>query len=271
MRLAVTSWSFPACTLRECQAIAAALGIRHLDIGLLHGAALDAAQVRSDPLVAAEAVRALGVSTSNLYWLFGPTPEVNAVSDPAARERNLAELAAVTRFAEALGIPTLFVLPGMSRPGQSRRTLLEQSAAALREMVPVAAAGGLTLTVEPHVGGILTSPAETLAFLEAVPGLRLTLDYAHFACLGFTQGEIDVLAPHAAHVHLRQARPGALQAKWGEGTLDFGAMIETLREAGYDGFLSIEYVHQAYMNTLSDDVLTETIRMRDLARAHGVE
>jgi sugar phosphate isomerase/epimerase len=89
--------------------------------------------------------------------------------------------------------------------------------------------------------------------------------------MGFPQGEIDVLAPHAAHVHLRQARPGALQAKWGEGTLDFGAIIETLREAGYDGFLSIEYVHQAYMNTLSDDVLTETIRMRDLARAHGVE
>ena len=271
MRLALTSWSFPACTLQECQAVADAIGIRHLDLGLLHGAALDAARVRSDPLGAAQAIRALGVSASNLYWLFGPTPEVNAVSDAAAQGRNLAEFSAVTRFAEALGIPTLFVLPGMSRPGQSRRALLAQSAAALREMVPVAAARGLTLTVEPHVGGILTSPAETLVFLEAVPGLRLTLDYAHFACMGFSQGEIDVLAPHAAHVHLRQARPGALQAKWGEGTLDFGAMIETLREAGYEGFLSIEYVHQAYMNTLSDDVLTETIRMRDLARAYGVE
>jgi sugar phosphate isomerase/epimerase len=68
--------------------------------------------------------------------------------------------------------------------------------------------------------------------------------------------------------------PGAAwgaAGKWGEGTLDFGAMIETLREAGYDGFLSVEYVHQAYMNTLSDDVLTETIRMRDLARAYGVD
>ncbi len=271
MRLAITSWSFPACTLEECQGIARAIGIRHLDLGLLHGAALDADRVRTDPLGTAGAVRALGISASNLYWLFGPTPEVNAVSDASAQERNLAELPNVLRFAEALGIPSLFLLPGVSRPGQSRSALLTQSAAALREMVPLAAARGVALTVEPHVGGLLASPAETLAFLEAVPGLRLTLDYAHFACMGFPQGEIDVLAPHAAHVHLRQARPGALQAKWGEGTLDFGAMIETLQEAGYDGFLSVEYVHQAYMNTLSDDVLTETIRMRDLAHAYGVD
>jgi sugar phosphate isomerase/epimerase len=84
--------------------------------------------------------------------------------------------------------------------------------------------------------------------------------------MGFTQGAIDPLAAHAGHVHLRQARPGALQAKWAEGVLDFPAMIGTLRDAGYDGWLAVEYVHQAYMNTLSDDVLTETVRMRDAMR-----
>lgn len=271
MKLSVTSWSFPACTLAECQGIARALGIRHLDLGLLHRAALDRNRVVTDPLGAAQEVRALGVSAANLYWLFGPDPETHSVSDPTALDRNLRELDAVTRFAEAMGIPTLFVLPGVSRPGRSPARLLEDSAASLREMLPVAQARGLTLTVEPHVGSLLASPAETLALLESVPGLRLTLDYAHFACMGFPQDQIDVLAPHAAHVHLRQARPGALQAKWGEGTLDFGRMIGTLRDSGYDGTLAIEYVHQSYMNTLYDDVLTETIRMRDLARAHGAE
>jgi hypothetical protein len=43
-------------------------------------------------------------------------------------------------------------------------------------------------------------------------------------------------------------------------------VLTTLRKAGYDGYLAIEYVHQGYMNTLFDDVLTETVQMRDLVR-----
>ena len=37
----------------------------------------------------------------------------------------------------------------------------------------------------------------------------------------------------------------------------------TLRDAGYQGYLALESVHQDYMNTLTEDVLTETILMRD--------
>jgi len=110
-------------------------------------------------------------------------------------------------------------------------------------------------------------PRLVLALLEKVEGLKLTLDYAHFACLGYRQEEIDPLAPHAAHVHLRQARPGALQTKLAEGTLNMAAQFATLRDAGFHGHLALEYVHQDYMNTLHDDVLTETIGLRDQFRA----
>jgi len=64
-------------------------------------------------------------------------------------------------------------------------------------------------------------------------------------------------------VHLRQARMGDLQAKFAHGTLNFPAMFGTLRDAGYAGALTLEAVHQDYMNTLSEDVLTETILLRD--------
>ena len=49
-----------------------------------------------------------------------------------------------------------------------------------------------------------------------------------------------------------------------EGTLNFPAMFGKLKEVGYDKYLSIEYVHQNYMMTVYDDVLSETIKMRDL-------
>jgi hypothetical protein len=68
-------------------------------------------------------------------------------------------------------------------------------------------------------------------------------------------------------VHLRQARPGALQAKLDQGTINFEAQLGTLRAAGFAGHMALEVVHQDYMDTLYDDVLTETIRLRDRVRA----
>jgi sugar phosphate isomerase/epimerase len=263
MRMTVTSWSFPACTLAEARGVAGALGFRAMDLGLLHGAALDRGRIIDTPMAAVSDLG--GLAVSNLYWLFGRDIADNAVSDPAARNRNNQEFEQVCRFASAAGCPTIFVLPGVTGA-----KAFGAAVTALGDLVAIATRHGVTLTVEPHVGGLLQSPADALRMLKAVPGLKLTLDYAHFICMGFRQAEIDVLAPHAAHVHLRQARPGALQAKWGEGVLDFTAMVGVLRDAGYDGWLAVEYVHQAYMNTLSDDVLTETIRMRDHLVGLGV-
>ena len=173
----------------------------------------------------------------------------------------------MTRFCKAAGVPTVFVLPGICNPGQDRAAALAQSAVALNRLLPLALEAGVTLTVEPHVHSFLESPALTLQLLEVVPGLQLTLDYAHFICLGYRQDEIDPLAAYAAHVHVRQARPGVLQAKAAQGTINLAAMLGTLRAAGYTGSLAVEYVHQDYMDTLHDDVLTETIHARDLLRA----
>lgn len=263
MKLTVTSWSFPACTLTEAWGIARALGFQAMDVGLLHGAALDRGRIIADPEGAAKDLA--GIAVSNLYWLFGADIVENAVSDPTAKVRNEAEFAQVCRFAKAVGCPSIFVLPGVTGPGS-----FDAAAAGLRGLMSVARAHGVILTVEPHVGGLLSSPAETLRMLAAVPELKLALDYAHFICMGYRQEEVDALAPHAGHVHMRQARPGALQAKWGEGVLDFTAIVGVLRAAGYQGYLAVEYVHQGYMNTLFDDVLTETVRMRDHLQACGI-
>lgn len=266
MKLCVTSWSFPALTLPEVAGVARALGIAAVDVGLFYRASLDKAAVLADPEAAAAQLQGLGVGLSNLYWLFGDSLAERNLADPAARRANLADFARVLRFCRAAAIPSVMLLPGVLNPGQGRDEALAASAEALRGLLPMAQEAGVTLAVEPHVHSYCESPALALALLERAPGLRLVLDYAHFVCLGYRQEEIDPLAPHAAHVHLRQARPGALQARLAQGTINFAAVIATLRKAGYDGYLAIEYVHQEYMNTMFDDVLTETVQMRDLAR-----
>ena len=266
MKLSVTSWSFPACTLPEVAGIARALGLEAVDVGFFYASALERSRVLEQPEALSSELARLGVGLSNFYHLFGAGLEERNLAQPDHLEQNREDFRKIVRFCQLAGIPSVMVLPGVVNPGQSRADALEVSALSLAALLPIAQEAGVTLVVEPHVHSYLESPALTLALLERVPGLKLALDYAHFVCLGYRQEEIDPLAPFAGHVHLRQARMGVLQAKLAEGTINFPALLGRLREVGYSGYLSLEYVHQDYMGTLYDDVLTETVRLRDLVR-----
>ncbi len=269
MKLSVTSWSFPHCTLKETVGVAKALGIGAVDVGLFYRSALDKDALLTDPEGAAEQLKAHDITLSNFYYLFGASPEDRNLADPGSLKDNLRDFQKVMTFCKAAAIPSVMLLPGVLNRGQGRRDALEQTATALKELMPLAQAAGVVLTIEQHVHSYLESPALVLDLLEKVPYLKLALDYAHFVCLSYRQEEIDALAPHAGHIHLRQARAGVLQAKLEEGTLNFPALLATLRETGYDGYLAVEYVHQAYMGTLQDDVLSETVKMRDLVRKYS--
>lgn len=265
-KMSLTSWSLPACSLDEAVGIARVLGIGGLDVGYFFRPALDKARLLAEPERVADEVRALGIETPCLYHLFGTTLADRNLADPGSLDRNIADLTQAVRFCQRAGIGVIFVLPGVCNPGQGRSEALARSAESLKRMVPIAAKAGVALTIEAHVHSYLESPALVLELIDKVPGLKLTLDYGHFVCLGYRQEEIDVLAPHAAHVHLRQAKSGELQTKLGKGTINMGAQLATLRAAGYDGYVALEYTHQDYMDSLYDDILTETIQLRDLVR-----
>jgi len=267
MKLSVTSWSFPLLSLREVGDIAKALGIDAIDLSLFYASGLDKPRLLSEPERYGEEIRrALPLPVANYYHLFGAGLADRNLAGPADPQ-NLIDLKATLRFASAVGAPSVFILPGMINPGQSRSAAISASAEALKPMVEAGQRAGVTVTIEPHVHGILESVAATEEMLHRVPGLKIALDLAHFVALGYRQEEIEVLAPHAGHVHLRQARQGQLQEKLENGTINFPALFGALRDVGYDGWGAIEYVHQAYMNTVFDDVLSETVKMRDCFRA----
>jgi sugar phosphate isomerase/epimerase len=263
MKLSLASWSLRSLSLDEAAAVSKAIGIGALDLGYFYRSALDKAALLADPERVAERVLRLNIDLPNLYHLFGSTLADRNLADASARANNEADFKQVIAFCKAAGVPTVFVLPGVCNPGQGRREALSASAESLRRLLPIAAAAGVQLTIEPHVHSYLESPALAAELVALVPGLRLTLDYAHFVCIGWRQDEIDPLAKHAAHVHLRHAKPGALQTKAGYGTINMEAQFAALRDAGYAGRLSFEVVHQDYMGTINDDVLTETIALRD--------
>ena len=95
------------------------------------------------------------------------------------------------------------------------------------------------IRVEPGPGTVCGSVAAARAMVDAVPGLRLTVDTGHVATWGEDPVELLDLADH---VQLRQARKGTAQVHAGDGgDVDFEAVIRTLERLGYRGRLSIEY------------------------------
>jgi sugar phosphate isomerase/epimerase len=268
MRLSVTCWSFPQLNLGEVAGLANVVGIEAIDLGYFYRSALDKRRLLSEPEAYGAGIAArLPVKVANLYHLFGRDTVERNLSASLHRAENLADFRQALKFCAAVGAPTIFILPGVLNGAQSRRQALDETVESLKPLVAAAGEAGVTLCVEPHVHSYLETPALAAEMCERAKGTRLALDYAHFIVSGYRQEEIDLLAPYVGHAHLRQARPGALQAKLEEGTLNFSAMFATFRDAGFDGYLACEYVNQQYFDTIHDDVLSETIKMRDLFRA----
>jgi sugar phosphate isomerase/epimerase len=91
---------------------------------------------------------------------------------------------------------------------------------------------------EPWAGGSVSSIDHVRALTDAVPGVRFLIDTGHVTAWG---GDIHELLPFAAHIQLRDARPGEAQVAPGEGDVDFTAVLRRLEAIKYEGLLSIEY------------------------------
>lgn len=262
MHLSLTTWSFPELTLTEAAGVARALGIGAIDVSTKGRPGLDRAELMSDPRAAAERVRALGLPCANYYHHFGDTLAHRNLALEDGFDANLRDFEQAMTFADAAGISTVFALPGIVNPGQSRRDAFEVAVRNIGALLEVAKDHRARFCIEPIVKSFAESPALVLELVERT-GVALALDLSHFACLGHTQESVDPLAAHAAHVHLRQARAGRLQAPFAQGTINFPALFGVLRDAGYGGALAIEVIHTDFMACRSEDVLSETVRLRD--------
>ena len=270
MKMCLAIQSLRSCGLEEAAAVARALGFTAMDLDGVMDTTLRREKIFSLDRTEVQRVKNLDLETPNIHWTFAPGSFLPAINDPDPKVRadNRRQIQLLADFCHAAGIPSILVLPGVILPGQRASDGRSLSAEALCEFVEIGSAAGVAVYFESHVGSSFESPDEAAWLAEQVPGLGLVLDYAHFICQGYTQPQVDRLAKYTAHVHLRQARPGLMQTKLGDGVINFPLVFDALREANYTGRLCVEYVHQNYIGADQVDVLTETVKMRDLIRQH---
>ncbi len=265
MEIACHAWAYNNLSFEEAVGTIARLGFRHVDLGT--GPHLNTDRAAAYPEAEASNIlrllEQLDLTITDLYIML---PRTNA-PDPAQREAQLTLFERLVPFALALETPGITVTPGVIHQDGVDHSLARAVPALLR-MVQAVEDTDLRLSFEPHMDSVAQRPEQAMLLLEAVPGLSVTLDYAHFVYQGIVRREIEPLMEHVAHVQIRQAKRGILQTPHDEGTINIQQLLQDLQEHGYRGTLTVEYMTTfGWHNMREISISNETVRTRDALRA----
>lgn len=265
MQIGCHAWSYNNLSLEAAIGTIARLGFRHIDLG--SGPHLDVGRASAYPEAEAATIRRMldefHLTISDLYLML---PFTNS-PDPAQRETHLTLFERLVPFAEALGTPGITITPGIIHSDGVEHSMARAVPALLR-MLQAAEDSDLRISFEPHMDSVAQRPEQALLLLEAVPGLSLTLDFAHFLYQGIVSREVEPLLEHVAHVHVRQARRGCLQTPHDEGTMNIQQLLQDLSDYGYRGTLTVEYMTTFGWHGMKQiSISKESVRTRDALRA----
>jgi sugar phosphate isomerase/epimerase len=132
----------------------------------------------------------------------------------------------------------------------------------LQEALVVARQAGVTLTLEnfPGAGSPFVISSDMLEAIREVPGLKVTFDNGNVLLGGEDPAaSFARCAPHVVHAHFKDwarsehGKGGeGLDGRWykaaliGEGLVDQKACLVAMKQAGYKGYINIEYEGSAY-------------------------
>jgi sugar phosphate isomerase/epimerase len=160
---------------------------------------------------------------------------VNA--DPAARLKQIEHVKDWIVKSAKLGSPVLRVFAGAQPKGVHLETAQGWVQEGLTQCAVTAARHGVVLGLENH-GGVTSSADLVLHLLEPLkenPWIGLNLDFGNF-----TGDVYEQYARCASHVVTTHAKVTVRQGEERQ-RLDFRKIVRIMREAGYNGFLSIEF------------------------------
>jgi sugar phosphate isomerase/epimerase len=169
--------------------------------------------------------------------------------DPGIRRQAVERYRSVIRLAHEYGVDcSIGRMRGSTKGAPNRETAFAWFRAALEELLAVAEPLGVRIVLEPqarYIGDMLNTIDETLAFIATfgTPALVFEGDLHHQSL-----EERSLIAALVKGV--RSGRMTYLQIcdsnrlAPGSGHFNFVDIVETLRAAGYDGWLAMEFVQR---------------------------
>jgi sugar phosphate isomerase/epimerase len=149
-------------------------------------------------------------------------------------------------LAAALGASLIRIFPDKIQLGATRAETRDNIAGCLRA-VALRAPEGVRVGLETHGDFARGQAASEIMRLADHPGVVLIWDVANSLAAGDSiAGAASQVAPHLAHVHLRDARAVKGQEHWlpvlaGRGSVSFDDVVKALCGLKYDGYVSFEW------------------------------
>jgi sugar phosphate isomerase/epimerase len=272
MKLACADFTWPLLPHQDVLRLIRMLDLDAVDLGIFGGRShVRPEVVRADiPMwsgILSERLTQAGLELADLFYQ-AVDFETMAVNHPDRGQQEEAQTAFrdMLELAYRLHAPGMTVLPGVRFGDEPWEESMRRASEGLKWRVDEAAGRGIRLSIEAHLGSIVDTPEKVLQLVDMTPGLELTLDYTHFTSMGMPDEEIEPLLAYARHFHCRGATKGRLQTSFAENVIDYGRIIERMREIGYDGYFAIEYVWQDWEDNNKNENVCETILFRDFAR-----
>lgn len=158
------------------------------------------------------------------------------------------------RAFEAAGLleaPIVLLPVFRTPPGVDRVAVLDKASTALRRLDGLASEYGVKLALEPlnrYETNILKTMSETLRFLESLgcENVKTMADLYHMSIEeAWIPDALRLVGGYLVHIHVSENHGGVP----GTGTLPYPQVVRTLREIGYDGFLSVEF-HRGFPDVM---------------------
>ena len=169
---------------------------------------------------------------------------IQAVSVNISGDFSVSQLENGYALAQELGAAVVTYCCGNPAEGVARADQLKQRAEFNAKLADLGDKYGLICAIEaPHKKSLAEKRAEIDEYWALQDDrVKCTFDTAHLTYAG--EDLLDAAkfyAPRTAHVHLRDAIKGNSLMRYGEGAIDFAAVLEIFRTAGYGGYYSMEY------------------------------
>jgi len=272
-KLACADFTFPLLPHWQALQLISMLGFKGVDIGLFEERShLWPSREFADAARSARQLKRtlddVGLKPADIFLQMAPDFTPYAINHPEASRRQRARdwFLRALEYANACGCGHLTTLPGVSFEEEAREDSFARCVEELHWRVEQARRQEVVFGVEAHVGSLVPTPSQAETLVLAVPGLTLTLDYTHFTRAGLPDSEIEPLLRYASHFHVRGAREGRLQTNFASSTIDYARVERAMQEAGYTGWVGVEYVWIDWEHCNECDNLSETILYRDFFR-----
>jgi hydroxypyruvate isomerase len=234
------SWLFPELPFKERPTTVAQSGFRAIEFGFPSHADLDALE---------EAVKAYGLQ----IVLFNQDVPVwdranrGYLVDPARRDEFRQKLDEALQISCRLSVLKIMLPAGVELAGMSRQEQRDCMIENLYYAAPLAADAGVLLTIEAlnpvdNPGIFLTTSREGVEIVKMVdhPNLRFQLDTYHIQMVeGDLAQKLTENSQWIGHIQFADY-PGRHEP--GTGGIDFGEILTTIENVGYQNFIGLEYI-----------------------------